>query len=178
MRRPGHPGTAVRIGEDLFEVEAAEESGGECVYRLEPWMGQDTIRVYVEWDEDSECKITANLRDERIRVRKNLLAWGAQAFLGFLPAKNQERLYEATGLDPARTTFWSAVLETMVTSPVALIFFINLVARRIGGLKVSIPTWGGVLASAAMAEGIFRLAVVISAGEPTGSLFLALISLR
>jgi len=41
-----------------------------------------------------------------------------------------------------------------------------------------IPTWAGVLAFAAMAEGVFRLAAVISTGEPIGSLFLALLGLR
>jgi len=178
MRRPGHPGTTVRIGEDLYEVVAAEKSGGEWVYRLEPWTGQDTIRVYVEWGEESERDFTASLRDERIREQKNLLAWGAQAFLGFLPAKNQERLHQATGLDPARVTFWSAALETMVASPFALLFVINLVTGGIRGLGISIPTWGGVLAFAAMAEGVFRLAAVISTGEPIGSLFFALLGLR
>ena len=69
MRRPGHPGTAVQIGEELFEVVAAERSGGEWVYRLEPWTGQETIRVCVEWSEDSEREFAAGLRDGRIRER-------------------------------------------------------------------------------------------------------------
>ncbi|MGA2531402.1 MAG: hypothetical protein ABSG19_00045 [Candidatus Aminicenantales bacterium] len=178
MRRPGHPGTTVRIGEDLFEVVAAEKSGGEWVYRLEPWTGQDTIRVYVDWGEESEREFTAGLRDKRIREQKNLLAWGAQAFLGFLPAKNQERLNQATGLDPARATFWSAALEAVVASPFAVLFVISSVVGGMGGLGGTIPTWAGMLACAAMAEGVFRLAAVISTGEPIGSLFLALLGLR
>ena len=177
-RRPAHPGTTVRIGEDLFEVVAAEKSGGEWVYRLEPWTGQDTIRVYVDWGEESAREFAAGLRDNRIRERKNLLAWGAQAFLGFLPAKNQEQLYEARGLDPARATFWSAALETVVACPFAVWFVITLVAGGMGRLGGSIPTWAGVLACAAMAEGVFRLAAVISTGEPIGSLSLALLGLR
>lgn len=178
MRRPGHPGTTVRIGEDLYEIVAAEKSGGAWVYRLEPWTGQDTIRVYVEWGEESEREFIAGLRDDRIREQKNLLAWGAQAFLGGLPAKNQERLYQATGLDPARATFWSAVLETIIASPFALLFVINSVTGGIRRLGISIPIWGGVLAFVAMAEGLFRLVAVISTGEPIGSLFLALLGLR
>jgi hypothetical protein len=47
-----------------------------------------------------------------------------------------------------------------------------------GGLGRSIPTWAGILAFAATAEGIFRLAAVISTGDPVGSLFLALLCLR
>jgi hypothetical protein len=178
MRRPGYPGTTVRIGEDLYEVVAAEKSGEEWVYRLEPWTGQDTIRVYIEWGEESEREFTAGLRDDRIRQRKNLLAWGMQAFLGFLPAKNQERLYHETGLDPARATFWSAALETMIATPLAILFVINAVTGGIRRLGISIPTWAGVLAFVAMVEGVFRLAAVISTGEPIGSLFLALLGLR
>ena len=178
LRRPGHPGTAVRIGEDLFEVVAAEKSGGEWVYRLEPWTGQDTIRAYVEWGAEAEREFAAGLRADRNRERKNFLVWGAQAFFGFLPAQKQERLYQARGLDPARATLWSAALETLVASPFALLFVINAVAGGAGGLGVSIPTWAGVLALVAMADGVFRLVVVISTGDPMGSLFLALLGLR
>ena len=178
MRRPGHPGTAVRIGEDLFEIVAAEKSGGEWIYRLEPWTGLDTIRVYVVWDEAAEREFAAGLRDERIRQRRGLLVWMGQAFLGFLPAKNQERLQQAMGLDPPRATFWSAALEIVVASPFALLFILNLVTGGIGRLGVSVPTWAGVLALPVMAEGVFRLAAVISTGEPIGSMALVLLGLR
>jgi len=178
MRRPGHPGTAVRIREDLFEVVAAEKSGQEWVYRLEPWTGDDAIRVCVDWGEDAEREFSAGLRVDRIRERKNLLAWGAQAFLGFLPAKNQERLRQARGLDPARATFWSAALEIAVASPFAVLFIINLVAGGAGGLGGFIPPWAGMIAFAAVAEGVFRLTAVITMGDPIGSLPLALLGLR
>jgi len=175
LRRPGHPGTTVRIGEELFEVVAAERLGGEWVYRLEPWTGEETIRVYVEWGEEAEREFAAGLRDDRSRERRNFLVWGAQALLGFLPAKNQERLYQDRGLDPARATLWSAALETLVASPFASLFVINAVA---GGLGGAIPTWAGLLALVAMADGVIRLVVVISTGDPIGSLFLALLGLR
>jgi hypothetical protein len=178
MRRPGHPGTAVRIGEDLYEVVAAEKSGQEWLYRLEPWTGQETIRVYIEWTEGSEREFAAGLRAERGRERKNFLAWAAQAFLGFLPAKVQERRYEATGWDPARATFWSAVLEMIVATPFAFVFFMSQIVGGMGGLGISVPAWAGALAVVALAEGVFRLASVLSTGEPIGSLFLALLDLR
>jgi hypothetical protein len=178
MRRPGHPGTAVRIGEDLFEIVAAEKSGSEWVYRLEPWTGEDTIRVYVKWDEEAEREFIAGLRDVRMRERKRLLTWTAQAFLGFLPAKRQERLYDTIGLDPARASFWSAALETAVASPFAVLFVINTVAGGTGSLGGHIPTWAGIFALAAMAEGVFRLVAVISTGDPIGSVLFALLNLR
>jgi len=48
MRRPDHPGTAVRVGGELFEVMEVGQSGQEWIYRLEPWTGRDTIRVLVD----------------------------------------------------------------------------------------------------------------------------------
>ena len=178
LRRPGHPGTTVRIGEDLYEVVAVERSGGDWVYRLEPWTGRDTIRAYVEWGEGSEREFASGLREDRIRERKNLQAWATQAFLGFLPARRQEKRCEAAGLDPARATLWSALLEAVVALPFAFLFFIELVAGAAGGYARSVPAWAGVLAFAVLAEGAFRLAAVLSTGEPIGSLFLAFLDLR
>ena len=73
LRRPGHPGTTVRIGEDLYEIVAAERTGAEWVYRLEPWTDEETIRCPVEWGEGSAREFAAGLRDDRIRGRKTLL---------------------------------------------------------------------------------------------------------
>ena len=178
VRRPGHPGTAVRIGADFYEVAAAEKTGGEWVYRLEPWRGQETIRADVEWDEGSEREFAAGLRADRIRAGNRFLAWSAQVFLGFLPAKNQERLSHETGVDPARATLWSAMLEVFVALPFALWFVIGLFAGSLSPLGRSLPTAAGVLALVAAGDGAFRLVAVISTGEPIGSLFLILLGLR
>jgi len=177
-RRPGHPGTAVQIGEDLFEVVSAERSGGEWVYRLEPWTEQESIRVCVEWGEDEERRFIAGLRDDLIRERKRLIAWSAQALLGFLPAKHQDRLYETLGLDPPRATLWSAVLELAVATPFAVLFAVSTIAGGTGGLGGQVPTWLGLLAVVAAAEGMFRLAAVVSTGNPMGSLLFVLLGLR
>jgi hypothetical protein len=178
LRRPGHPGTTVQIGEDLYEVMAEESSGREWIYRLEPWTGRDTIRVYVEWGEGAEREFAAHLREARIREQKNLLAWGAQAFVGFLPARVQERRCQAAGLDPARATFWSALLEALVALPFVLLFFIGVFAGGTGASPGPVPTWIGFLASVALADGVFRLVTVLSIGEPIGSIFFALLDLR
>ncbi|MGB7294536.1 MAG: hypothetical protein WBC70_03030 [Candidatus Aminicenantales bacterium] len=177
-RRTGHPGTAVQIGGDFFEVVSAERSGGEWVYRLEPWPAQEVIRVCVEWGEDEEHRFIAGLRDDRTRERKRLLAWGGQALLGFLPAKHQNRLYETIGLDPPRATLWSAALELAVAFPLAALFAVNSIAGGMGGLGRQVPTWIALLAIVAAVEGAFRLAVVISTGDPIGSLLFVVLGLR
>jgi hypothetical protein len=178
LRRPGHPGTAVRIAEDLYEVVAAERFGGEWVYRLEPWPDQETIRAYVAWNEGAEREFLAGLRDDRHRRQKSFLAWSVQAFLGFLPAEKQERLFQPTGLDPARASLWSAALETLVAAAFALPFLLNFFSAGMAGLGRSIPAWAGMLACLVMAEGVFRLATVLATGEPIGSLALVLLDLR
>ena len=157
---------------------AVEKSGGEWVYRLEPWTGLDTIRGYVEWDEAAEREFIAALGDERVQGKRNFLAWAAQPFLGFLPAGRQERLSQATGLDPGRATFWSAVLEIAVTAPVAVMFVINAIAGGSGRFGFFVPAWAGLLAMAGTLEGAFRLASAVSTGEPMGSLALSFLDLR
>lgn len=178
QRRPGHPGTAVQVGADLFEVVSAVRSGGEWVYRLEPWPAQEVIRVCVEWGEDEERRFLEGLRDDRIRERKRLLAWSGQVLLGFLPAKHQFRLYETIGLDPTRATFWSVALELAVAFPFAALFVINSITGGMGAMGAQVPAWIGVVAVVAAIEGGFRLVAIIATGGPIGSLLFVLLNLR
>ena len=178
IRRPGHPGTAVRMDEDIYEVVAAERTGEEWVYRLEPWPDGHVIRAFVEWGEAPAREFAAGLRAERIRGQKDFWTWTAQAFLGFLPAENQARIAEARGMDPARATLWSAALESLSSLPFAFIFFIETFAGGAAGASRSIPSWAGLLAGVALGDGLFRLVAAISAGEPVGSLFLVFLRFR
>jgi hypothetical protein len=178
MRRPGHPGTAVRIGEDLYEVAAAEKEGRTWIYRLEPWDDRETIRAYVDWPAGSEREFAAGLSEERARERRAGLARGAQALLGFLPAGRQERLSQATGIDPARATFRSAALEAVIALPFVFVFVIRQFIPDAAKLGFSVPAGLGVPAVLALADGVFRLVAVILTGEPMGSLFLVFLNLR
>jgi hypothetical protein len=118
------------------------------------------------------------LREERIRGQKNFWTWTAQAVLGFLPAENQARISEARGMDPARATFWSAALESLASFPFAFMFLIETFAGGVAGASRSVPAWVGLLAAAALGDGLFRLVAVISIGEPVGSLFLVFLRFR
>jgi hypothetical protein len=177
-RRPGHPGTAVQIGDDLYEVVAAEGSAGEWIYRLAPWPEQETVRAVVVWSEGSEREFAAGLCAERARERKTFLSWAAQAFLGFLPAGEQERIFQARGLDPGRATLWSAALETALAAPPAILFLIRAFAGGAGGSGGFLPAWVGLPACAIAAEGVFRLVTALSTGEPIGSMFTAFLGFR
>lgn len=178
MRRPGHPGTAVRMHGDLYEIAAAEKSGDEWVYRLEPWPEEHVIRSFVEWGEDSPGEFAAGLSEARIRGLKDFSAWAAQAVLGFLPAENQARISETRGMDPSRATFWSAALESLASLPFAFRFLIETFAGGTAGAARSIPAWAGLLAAVALGDGLVRLVAVLSTREPIGSLFLVLLRFR
>jgi hypothetical protein len=166
------------MDEDIYEVVAAERTGEEWVYRLEPWPDGHVIRAFVEWGEAPAREFTAGLRAERIRGQKDFWTWTAQAVLGFLPAENQARIAATRGMDPARATLWSAALESLASFPVAFMFLIETFAGGAAGASRSIPAWIGLLAAVALGDGLFRLVAVISVGEPVGSIFLVFLRFR
>ncbi len=172
-----HPGTAVRIGDDLFEVMSATPVGSEWIYRLEPWEDGQVSRVYVEWGSAVEGQFLARLRKDRIQSRKKSLALGGQFLLGFLPGKIQERLAQTLEFDPGRATRYSAILETLVPLPPAFLFLTQIWGAG-GRFGPFIPTWAGFLAFAVTIEGLVRLIINVSSGDPVGSLPLTLLSLR
>jgi hypothetical protein len=176
-RQAPHPGTAVRIGEDFFEVISSGNDGGEWIYRLAPWESGQVSRASVEWGDEAEREFLAEIRSERVRKRKKALAGGTQALLGFLPAKFQERLAETLGFDPGWATFWSAVVEISAALLPAVLFVLQFLGagERFGA---RIPAWAGLLAVVALVEGVVRLIIAISSAEPVGCLFLALLGLR
>lgn len=178
MRRPGHPGTAVRIGADLYEVVAAGKEGRTWIYRLEPWPDRETIRAFVDWPAGAEREFAAGLNEERARERRAGLARGAQVLLGFLPADRQERLSRTTGVDPARATFRSAAAEAVIALPFAFGFVVRQFIPDAAQLGLTVPGWAGVTAIVALADGVFRLVAVIVTGDPIGSLFLVFLNFR
>ena len=171
-----HPGTAVRIGEDLFEVVSAQKIAGEWVYGLEPWDPGHVTRVTVEWGSGAEGAFMARLRTERIQAGKRTLALGGQVLIGFLPAKFQERLAQTLEFDPGRATLYSALLEIAVSLVPSFYFGLQL-AGAAGRLGPFIPNWAGFLALIALAEGAVRFIINISSGDPVGSLALAILGL-
>jgi len=172
-----HPGAAVQIGDDFFEVVDARVEAGEWIYKLEPWDPGQVIRVCMPWGVEAEREFLAGLRRERIQSGKKALARGTQALLGFLPARFQERLSETLGFDPGRATLWSAALEILAAVYPAILFALQFAGagERFGPL---LPAWAGVSAIAVLVEGLVRLIIAVSSGEPVGCLILALAGLR
>ncbi len=172
-----HPGTAVRIGDDLFEVMSATPAGNEWIYRLEPWEEGQVSRVWVEWGGAAEGEFLARLRQDRARSRRKSLALGGQVLLGFLPRNVQERLAERLEFDPGRASLYSALLETAVALPPAFLFLLQMLGAG-GRFGPIIPSVLGFPALFVLVEGLARLVVTVSSGDPVGGLLLSLVGLR
>lgn len=178
LRRPGYPGTTIKMNGELYEIVSAEKSAGEWLYRLEPWPDTETIRVYVEWNEGAEREFASGMRREEARERADFLVWAVQPFIGFLPAEWQEGIGRSRGIDPGRASLWSAVLETAAAVPVSFLFLISLAAEGTTSLGIYVSPWLGVPALIAAVDGAVRLAACVASGEPLGSVFLALFNFR
>jgi len=181
--RSDHPGTAVRIGDQLWEIVQAEQAEGVWIYHLEPWDDQHTPRTYVEWGAEAEKAFLERARKEKMRERKAAVAWGMQILLGFLPEKYQRRLEGTIGLDAGKATYWSAWAEILVS----LLFPVIALLGRMGGtegapwvfrLVLKIPVWLVVLSGLTLLEGLFRLIWNIASGDPVGSFLLAVVDLK
>lgn len=176
-RQATHPGAAVQIGDDLYEIVSARAENGEWIYRLEPWDPGQVSRVFLPWGEEAEGEFLAGLRRDQIQSGLIALTLGTQAILGFLPAKHQERLAETLRFDPGRATLWSAVLEILAALYPAVLIALQFAGAG-GRFGPVLPVWAGVLAAAVLIEGLVRLIIAVSSSEPVGCLLLALLGLR
>jgi hypothetical protein len=183
FHRVDHPGTAIRIEGELFEIVHAKQSSGQWAYSLEPWDEQLTPRVCVEWGPQAEKEFLDASRRERIREKKSALAWTFQVLLGFLPEKHQRRLETTLGLDAGRATYLSAWAEFLVS----LAFPVMALLGRLGGeqgapwlfrMVIKLPLWLVVLSGVTLLEGLFRLVWNIASGDPVGSFLLAIVDLK
>jgi hypothetical protein len=182
--RPAHPGSALKIEERIYEVVQALGEAHDWHYILERWNETHTIRVLIEWSPEIEKDfiLWAERAEQNEKLRK--AAWFTQVLLGFLPACHQKRLRDSIGFEPHKATFWSALLEYLLSSCYMVLFTIVTYAHALGGLfgahgyLVRLPLWLAVLASITSLDGLLRLVHNISTGEPIGSILLFFLDTR
>lgn len=164
-----HPGTAVRWGDDLWEVVEAEETAdGSVRYELEAWDDRNAIRVLLPYDEASEAEREADGRDLGRRRGLRRLALLLAPLAGLLPGRVQERLETELGLGGTTLTL-ASIAAPMAAGTYALLM--TLAAGFGAGVRIGGPALEPLfpLLSYFLPESLLRLAVAMGQGRPIGS---------
>lgn len=112
--RASCPGTAVLLGDDMFEVTGERFEEGRVVYRLRPWQDNEILRGHVVYDESFVRAVRAERERARIREKARPLRALLNPLVGSLPEGDQVRLAERYGLYAVTATVSSALLEILL----------------------------------------------------------------
>ena len=171
--RAAHPGTTVAWEERLFEVLAAEpRPDGGIRYRLAPWEEGQAIRRFERYDAETENARADTRRDLAAGTRKRRGSIALAPLAGLLPGAVQKRMEYEFGAPALTMTITSAL-------PLFVIGFLGMF-RHLLGVAGGALDWPGWLAPPLpiaiylFGESALRLASAIAAGEPMGSLPVAI----
>jgi hypothetical protein len=123
-----HPGTAVQLGKQTFEVVSEESAGGCVVYRLEPWPRDQPIRDRVSY---GPRLVRATQEQRRRELRAHLagpLAFGLSVLVALLPAPERQAIAQRLSLDVLRGTLLAAAIQVLAAGilwPVGLVKFFH-----------------------------------------------------
>ena len=160
-------GSAVMLGGESYEVVEHQpwRRGGRWI--LEPWTGEDVMRVIFALDETSVADAFDAARDSAKAERLGPWMYAFAPFLGFASSKSQRRWRDTWGFPAAMATWTSAIVEMVVGAACVL----ELVASFAGGVSVFswIPRPLIFFGLYFFGEGILRLAQVFADSEPVGA---------
>jgi len=163
--RAQHPGAAVRWGDRIFEVAAADpQADGGMRYRLEPWQDRHAIRVVHPYDEASEAGRHAERTSRARSGDKRLLSIVFSPILGHLPGAVQHRMEREFGAPAVAMTVISAL-------PVFVAGFLGLFGQLLGMvgargyLGFEIPL---IVAMYLTLESVVRIGSAWVGGQPMG----------
>ena len=162
-----HPGTAVLWDEQYFEVISAEVAqGGGVRYVLAPWRDDHVIRVFDQYDAESEARRIADYNAAITQRRRSPLVSMFGIVLGHLPAPVQNRLGNEYGVSPPRMTLVSLV-PSLVLLGVCVWLYVD---ARLRMAASPVPFWVWLLALAMLADSAVRFLVVMLQNRAQGSL--------
>ena len=168
-REEGRPGSAVMLEGESYEVVEHQpwRRGGRWI--LQPWTGEDVMRVIFSLDEASVARVfemaRASAKAERLGPWMYVLA----PILGFAAASWQRRWRDTWGFPATMATWTSAILEMLVGS----VCVVELMISGFSGESVFpwLPrplTYFGLFF---FLEGVIRLIQVFGDSEPVGTFF-------
>jgi hypothetical protein len=160
-----HPGTAVSIAGEFFEVISAEVENDRVRYVLAPWKDEHTIRSFEIYDEASE---TRRAEDHALahRQRRGAVAAALSSFfLGHLPAQVQRHLANHFGVTPSRMTILSAAAGPIAVG-VCVWIATGATLKQSGA---SVPVWLWLAVILFLIESAVRFFVAMSQDRGMGS---------
>lgn len=111
--RPPFPGTAVRLGEEHYEVVAEEEARDTVTYRLRPWPPDHIARDVIAYDRRLILAVQRERREAEQRERARIYSWLLYPVVGLLPEARQLQACDRYGLHPAMATLASGAVELL-----------------------------------------------------------------
>jgi hypothetical protein len=162
--RADHPGTALQIGQDVYEILRIEETGvgGYLLrYGLKKWDTQFAIRKVIPYTEETRAEAVAEHREQAdIKGLRQRLLW-TFIFAGLAPDPVQRRWEMKSAVNMTVVSFASAF---------AIMGAFMLLMRVYSG------PLGANLASSVMVylalESVLRMIWILYSGKPHGSLVL------
>jgi uncharacterized membrane protein len=136
--RPEFPGTAVVIGDELYEVVAEDERPAEgiVVYRLRPWPRGEVARHQVVYGPPLVQAVQQERQRELVRSRVRPWRFFLYPIVGTLPEEQQERVCERLGLYSVTATLVSGLCESL-----GVLALVALAAREADpGLQILLVT--------------------------------------
>jgi hypothetical protein len=168
-RERGRPGSVVMLDGESYEVTEHEtwRRGGRWI--LEPWVGEDVMRVIFTLDEASVAGATDAARTSATAARLRPWMVGLAPLLGFAASSWQRRWRDAWGFPAATATWTSAVIEMLMGA----VGIVELIASFAGDVSVFpwVPRPLVFFGLYLFVEGIVRLAQVFADSEPVGTIF-------
>jgi len=163
------PGSAVIWEGSCFEVVERRQWRRGARWTLEPWTGEDVMRVVTPLDEGT---VGAAAEAARLAARAELMRpwlWLVSPLLGFAPAPWQRRWRDIWGFPAVVATWLSAILEVAVGT----IGVMELLAAAAAGPPIFpwLPRPFVYVGLALFVEGLIRLAQLFADSGPVGSFF-------
>jgi hypothetical protein len=167
-RADGVPGSVVMWEGSSFEVVDREPWRRGARWTLEPWTGEDVMRVVAPLDEASVGSAAGAARSTALATRLRPWLWLLSPLLGFAPAAWQRRWRNDWGYPATFATWITGILEVAVGAAGVMEVLSALGAGA--SLFPWLPRPLVFFALVLFVEGCIRLAQVVSDSEPVGSI--------
>jgi hypothetical protein len=165
LMRAEHPGTAIKIGEELFEVVTAEETvqpGYVLRYGLARWSPQHALRGLVSYTPETQAQAAADFLDEgHKQALRSRILW-LFPLAGMAPDPLQRGWEAKTALNMTVVAAASALVQILIFMGLVQSFGTPADHTAAGALE-----YLGV-------DAFVRLLIIVCTGKPRGIFILAL----